>query len=424
MSEEVAQDTFFSVSDAVSLVQHAFGSIGTLEVVGEVSEASSPNRSGHVYATIKDDKTVLSLAIFRNVYAHVGLALKVGDQIKVKGYFSYYEPTGRTSFIVVDYSYFGEGHLRAQIEALKKKLELEGLFSPAAKKAVPAFAERVVCVTSPTGAVIEDVRRTLKRRNPLVKLGFVGCAVQGKDAPSSIVSALQKADATAADVVLLVRGGGSLEDLMPFNSEEVVRAIAVLEKPIVTGIGHEPDTTLADYAADMRASTPTAAAESIAPTTEELEAHLSQLKQRIELAVAHELTLSEDAVRHMQNEMHTALVLYLAKLESNLSQLANHPELKRPDSWIEIRANKLILTEERLQTAMNTLLMHYDSHIARANTTLQALSPKNVLKRGYALLSTEKGVLTSATRVKAGDRVRIELQDGLLRSTIDAVERN
>ena len=250
-----------SVSDAVALAKGAVSSWPTLVVNGEVSGFRGPNaRSGHCYFEVKDDGASMSVIVWRGTAAKMGFQLRDGLAVQLTGKFDVYQASGRLSFVASRVEAAGEGLLRQQVAELARRLEREGLMDPARKRRIPAFCSRVCVVTSLSGSVIEDVRRTLARRNPLVEIDVVGCSVQGADAPATIMRALGVAAASRPEAILLVRGGGSFEDLMCFNDEALARAIAACPVPVVTGIGHEPDTTIADRVADRRASTPTAAA--------------------------------------------------------------------------------------------------------------------------------------------------------------------
>ena len=266
-----------SVSEAVGLAKGNVSAWPVLTVTGEVSGFRGPNaRSGHCYFEVKDDGASMSVIVWRGVYAHTGFELRDGLQIQLTGKFDIYKASGRFSFVASSISVAGEGILRQQVAELARKLEREGLMDPARKRRIPAFCSRVCVCTSLSGSVIEDVKRTLARRNPLVLIDVVGCSVQGATAPATIVRALQVAAASAPDAILLVRGGGSFEDLMCFNDESVARAVAASPVPVITGIGHEPDTSIADMVADRRCSTPTAAAESVAPAIDEVERQIIQ----------------------------------------------------------------------------------------------------------------------------------------------------
>lgn len=262
----MAESKPLSVSSAVGLAKNTVKGLPPLSVVGEVSGFRGPNaRSGHCYFSVKDEGSAMDVIVWRGIYEAAGFELRDGLEVTLNGSFDVYERSGRLSFVARKLSMAGEGLLRQKVAELARRLEAEGLMDPARKRRVPAFCERVCVVTSLSGAVIDDVKRTLARRNPLVVIDVVGCAVQGDHAPRTIVDALGRAAADAPDAVLLVRGGGSFEDLMAFNDESVARAVAACPVPVVTGIGHEPDNSIADMVADRRCSTPTAAAESVAP---------------------------------------------------------------------------------------------------------------------------------------------------------------
>ena len=260
-----------SVSDAVSLAKQRVASTPTLVVTGEVTGFRGPNaRSGHCYFQVKDDQSAMDVIVWKGTYQHAGIDLRDGMELELSGRFDVYQRTGRLSFVARSVSVAGEGLLRQRVAELALRLEREGLMDPARKRPIPRFCTRVAVVTSLSGSVIDDVKRTLSRRNPLVEIDEVGCKVQGEGAPATIIRALAVAAAARPEAILLVRGGGSFEDLMTFNDEALARAVAACPVPVVTGIGHEPDTSICDMVADRRASTPTAAAESVAPAIDEV----------------------------------------------------------------------------------------------------------------------------------------------------------
>ena len=262
-----------SVSQAVEIAAGALDAIPQLSVLGEVTGFRGPNaRSGHCYFQIKDDSAAVDCIIWKGAYLKRTFDLRDGMQVSFKGSFNLYKPTGRMSFVARSFSLAGEGLLRQQVAQLAEKLRREGLMDESRKRRIPVFCSRVAVVTSLSGAVIDDVKRTLRRRNPLVELVCVGAKVQGEGAPAELIEGLHRAASItpAPDCILLVRGGGSFEDLMTFNDEELARAVAACPVPVVTGIGHEPDTSICDMVSDRRASTPTAAAESVAPAMTEL----------------------------------------------------------------------------------------------------------------------------------------------------------
>jgi exodeoxyribonuclease VII large subunit len=237
-----------------------------LTVLGEVSGFRGPNaRSGHCYFQLKDDESAMDAIVWRGTYQKCGFRLKDGMKVLMTGHFNIYAASGRLSFVAKSVSLAGEGLLRQQVAALARKLEAEGLMSESRKRPIPRFCTRVCVVTSLSGSVIDDVKRTLARRNPLVVIQEAGCTVQGPGAPQSIIRALGVAAAAKPDAILLVRGGGSFEDLMTFNDESLARAVAACPCPWSRASATSRTRPSATWSADRRCSTPTAAAESVAP---------------------------------------------------------------------------------------------------------------------------------------------------------------
>ena len=296
----MAEDVTLSVSDAVELAKGQVSHWPSMTVVGEVSGFRGPNaRSGHCYFEVKDGGASMSVIVWRGTYQKLSFELRDGLEVQLTGKFDIYKSSGRMSFVASRVEASGEGLLRQRIAVLARRLQVEGLMDDRRKRPIPAFCSRVCVVTSLSGSVIEDVKRTLARRNPLVLIDVAGACVQGQQAPASIVRALGVAAASRPDAILLVRGGGSLEDLMCFNDEQVARAIADCPVPVVTGIGHEPDVTIADMVADRRCSTPTAAAESVAPAIDEVERQMNQRHVRLGRSMAALLETREASVESL-----------------------------------------------------------------------------------------------------------------------------
>ena len=244
-----------SVSAAMGLAKNALEEV-VVRLVGEVSEVNDKPGYKAVYFTVKDEKASLPCMMWMNRYQASGVALSVGALVELTGRFSLYAAKGRMNFDVFSVSLAGEGQLRLQVANLARELEAMGLMDPARKRPLPAYPEAIGLVTSPRGAAVHDVLRTLRRRYPLARILFAGVPVEGPGAADGLVDGLAKVVFAGAEVVLLVRGGGSFEDLMPFNDRRLARTIAACPVPVVTGIGHEPDTSIADMVADVRASTP------------------------------------------------------------------------------------------------------------------------------------------------------------------------
>ena len=432
-----------SVTDAVTLAKGAVSSWPTLVVNGEVSGFRGPNaRSGHCYFDVKDDGASMSVIVWRGTAAKLAFQLRDGLAVQLTGKFDVYKASGKLSFVASRVEAAGEGLLRQQVAELARALEREGLMDPARKRHVPAFCSRVCVVTSLSGSVIEDVKRTLARRNPLVEIDVVGCSVQGADAPKTIVRALSTAAASRPDAILLVRGGGSFEDLMCFNDEGLARAIAACPVPVVTGIGHEPDTTIADMVADRRASTPTAAAESVAPAIDEVERQMIQRQVRLGRAMASALDVRRQRVEAQGRLMTGSVESSLSRRRVALEALGSRRCLVDPAAPIRDRASELLQTEQRLHDAIprslalnerrceeaaarlrdagGRMLRPGEATLARLAASLEALSPLSVLSRGYAIARDDAGrVVRDACELTQGERVRVLVGSGSFDATVD-----
>ena len=425
-----------SVSDAVGLAKGAVSQWPTLVVAGEVSGFRGPNaRSGHCYFEVKDDGASMSVIVWRGTAQKMGFQLRDGLAVQLTGKFDVYKASGKLSFVASKVEAAGEGLLRQQVAELARRLEREGLMDPARKRRVPAFCSRVCVVTSLSGSVIEDVKRTLARRNRLVEIDVVGCSVQGAEAPSTIVRALATAAAARPDAILLVRGGGSFEDLMCFNDESVARAIAACPVPVVTGIGHEPDTTIADMVADRRASTPTAAAESVAPAFDEVERQMLQRQVRLGRAMSAALSIRAQRVSSLGRLMAGSFDAELSRRRVALEALGARRCLTDPLATLTMRGDDLMQTEQRLHDALprtlsrqregcehasarlraaaGKLLAPGETTLARLAASLDALSPLSVLARGYAIARDGEGhVIKDARALSVGDELTVLLGAG------------
>lgn len=434
-----------SVTDAVALAKGAVSQWPTLVVNGEVSGFRGPNaRSGHCYFEVKDDGASMSVIVWRGTAAKMSFQLRDGLAVQLTGRFDVYKASGKLSFVANRVEAAGEGLLRQQVAELARRLEREGLMDPARKRRVPAFCSRVCVVTSLSGSVIEDVKRTLARRNRLVEIDVVGCSVQGADAPATIVRALGTAAASRPDAILLVRGGGSFEDLMCFNDESVARAIAACPVPVVTGIGHEPDTTIADMVADRRASTPTAAAESVAPAIDEVERQMLQRQVRLGRAMSAALAVRSQRVDSLARLMAGSVEADLSRRRVALDALGARRCLTDPLATVEARRDDLLQTEQRLHDAIPRALSRQreavglaasrlsaaaprmlrpaEATLGRLATALDALSPLSVLARGYAIARDARGhVVKEASELAPGDEVRVLLGRGSIDATVRAV---
>ncbi len=425
-----------SVTQAVSYAKGEVSSWPTITVTGEVSGFRGPNaRSGHCYFDVKDDGASMAVIVWRGTAQKMGFQLRDGLEVQLTGKFDVYKGSGKLSFVASRVEAAGEGLLRQQVAELARRLEREGLMAPERKRRIPAFCSRVCVVTSLSGSVIKDVERTLARRNPLVEIDVVGASVQGSEAPATIVRALSVAAASAPDAILLVRGGGSFEDLMCFNDESVARAIASCPVPVITGIGHEPDTSIADMVADRRCSTPTAAAESVAPAIDEVERQMIQRQVRLGRAMETLLSSDVQTVDVLGSRAQTAMVTSLSRRRDRVEALGSRRCLTDPYAPLRDREEDLLQTEQRLHDAIprtlerqreacergatrlsaagRRLVRPAEAEVARLAGTLDALSPLKVLSRGYAIARDEEGhVVKDAAEVEVGDALSVTLGRG------------
>ena len=365
--------------------------LGDLWVQGEISNLSRP-RSGHIYFTVKDDQATLRCVMWRNTAQRLAFLPKDGDSVEVHGSVSVYEAGGQYQLYADAIKPLGEGALFQEFARLKAKLEAEGLFDEDRKRPLPRWPKRIGIVTSPTGAALRDMNNTLRRRYPLVEVIIAPTSVQGRDAPAGIVAGLHDLNrATAPDVILLARGGGSIEDLWAFNDEGVARAIVDSVSPVITGVGHETDFTIADFVADLRAPTPTAAAELATPNRADLLIDLNETSRRFAQIVRSEI----DEQRWQLNE------------------LANRLNRLSPEARIHNNHQRLDELSYRLS---NSLSHYFDMQRAHLNATEQRLTdlnPQSVLSRGYAVVTESNGRnVRSVEQVSAGDSLHVQVSDG------------
>ncbi|MBQ6395654.1 MAG: exodeoxyribonuclease VII large subunit [Atopobiaceae bacterium] len=436
-----------SVSDAVALAKAAVGAVPHIAVIGEVTGFRGPNaRSGHCYFQIKDDSSTMDCIVWRSVHAASGVELRDGLEVLMTGRFDVYEATARMSFVATRLEATGEGALRQKVAALANRLKNEGLMDESRKKPVPRFCTRVAIVTSLSGDVIDDAKRTLARRNPLVELLVFGCSVQGAGAEATIIRALKRAEEYRPDCILLIRGGGTYEQLMTFNDEALVRTIASLSVPVVTGIGHEPDTTIADMVADRRQSTPTAAAESVAPAIDEIATQINERGARLIRTMSSTLSAARVGTEALSKSLERSIRSRLGHERIALESLSKHRCLIDPLFMIEDRRFQLEMGEERFAnavprslTAFSRLVSRFEGSLERVGgrfldgyerdterlgRTLEALSPLAVLSRGYALVRDEEGhVVTRDDQVEVGSRVDILLGQGSLGARVEDTDR-
>ena len=419
--------------------------VGQVWISGEISNFTQP-ASGHWYFTLKDDTAQVRCAMFRNSNRRVTFRPQHGQQVLVRASITLYEPRGEYQIIVESMQPAGEGLLQQKYEQLKAKLAAEGLFDQQSKQPLPSPAHCVGVITSKTGAALHDILHVLKRRDPSLPVVIYPTAVQGEDAPGQIVRAIALANSRKeCDVLIVGRGGGSLEDLWSFNDERVARAIFASQIPIVSAVGHETDVTIADFVADLRAPTPSAAAEMVSRNQLELLRQLQSGQQRLEMAMDYYLanrTRRFTQLEHRLQQQHPQL--RLARQQTVLERLrqrmtyAMDNQLKRsgqrqqrmtqrlnqhsPQPRIHRAQNRVQQLEYRLAQLMSASLSATRERFGNAMTHLDAVSPLATLARGYSVTTaTDGNVLKQTKQVKAGDVLTTRLVDGWVESEVKGV---
>jgi exodeoxyribonuclease VII large subunit len=412
-------------------------------IEGELSNVAKP-ASGHLYFTLKDSGAQVRCAMFKLKASALRFRPVDGMQVLLRAKVGLYEPRGEFQLVAEYMEPAGEGALQREFEQLKARLDAEGLFDPARKRALPAYARRIGVITSATGAAVRDVLSVLARRWPLADVEILPVPVQGREAPPAIVAMLRKASASVRDdVLLLTRGGGSLEDLWAFNDEAVARAVHASAVPVVSAVGHEIDFSIADFVADLRAPTPSAAAELLVPDAVAVGHHLRQLQQR--LATLEQRRLQANAQRvdhllarlqaqrpqarlqrdrerleHLQHRL-TAVLREQSQLRhTRLERLHGRLLAQHPRAHLSLLARRLVEQDQRLRRAITHLLERKQTTLRHAGHALHAVSPLATLERGYAILFDADGqVLRSAQGVAVDTRLRARLADGELPLRVD-----
>lgn len=410
-----------SVSAALALAKKALESC-TVTLIGEVSEVSNKPGYKAVYFTVKDSSSSMPCMMWLNRYQTAGVDLRVGMLVELTGRFSLYAAKGRMNFDVFKLSLAGEGNLRMKVADLAKKLSSEGLMEAGRKRSLPSFPQKIGLVTSPRGAAIHDVLRTLRRRFPVANVMLAGVPVEGERAAAGLVEALDAVAHAGVEVVLLVRGGGSFEDLMPFNDEQLARVIAGLQIPVVTGIGHEPDTTIADMVADMRASTPTAAAEAVSPSHEVLHDGLTSRAQNLAQLVNQKIERETFALeRRSDRPLFVDFNALFGQEAQTLDVLGDRLHkaipnaITRDKAWVDQAAGRLDLKGR-------SLLVPFDTAISIKASRLQDLSPLEILGRGYSFVQDTDGkIIKSVHGVSVGDAIDVRVADGFLQCHIEEI---
>ncbi len=413
-------------------------------VEGEVSNFRRPG-SGHWYFTLKDDNAQLRCCMFASRNRGVRFPPRDGAQVVVRGRVSLYEPRGDFQIVAEHMEPAGEGALRAAFEALKARLEAEGLFDLDRKRPLPALPRRLAVISSATGAALRDVLHVIARRFPALEVVLLPVAVQGERAEAELLAALARIPAADADVVLITRGGGSLEDLWAFNLERVARAVAACAVPTVSAVGHQTDFTITDFVADVRAPTPSAGAELITPDRADFDAFLSALAARLGRTFTGDLASHAHHLRHLRarlvdprarllqqmqradelsERLRRAVEQRLDRRRETIDALRRGLLLVRPSRTIERHRRQVIHWHAALATAAKRAIARKGTDLAGAARTLQAVSPLATLARGYTVLTrgADRGAVTSVHQTRPGDTVTAHLHDGALDVRVERVD--
>ncbi len=398
--------TIFSITSLNNYLREVLESDPVLQdlwVRGEISNFSSP-KSGHLYFSLKDADAQMRCVMWKSAAVRLNFQPRDGQLVEAHGSMSIYSAGGQVQLYIDELRPAGEGQLFAEFMRLKNKLEAEGLFDPAHKRPIPAYPMHIGVVTSATGAALQDIRDTLSRRRPDLKVSIAPSAVQGSEAPKEIIRALNAlSKIKSLDLIILARGGGSIEDLWAFNDEALARAVYNSPIPVITGVGHETDFTLVDFVSDLRAPTPTAAAELASSISrDDLLLNLTAFREQLQTLITNRIRTSSQALQLAQAELRR-----IAPIHRVTNALQRLDDLR-----------------ERLDLAVNYPLHAAELKLSTVAAQLQALNPRAVLSRGYAILTDKSSgrVLSTVKSAVLGLETLVQLQDGSLGATINSID--
>ena len=402
---QTERDNILTVGDLnryVKMLMDNDALLSAVSVQGEISNLKY-HSSGHLYFTLKDGESEIAAVMFRSAAMNLNMTARDGMQVVAFGRVSVYEKSGKYQLYVSAMIDNGIGALQLEYERLKKKLEAEGLFDKERKRALSKFPKCIGIITSPTGAAVRDIINVTGRRWHYSKILLYPSLVQGDQAPESLCMGLEYFNATqACDVIIIGRGGGSIEDLWAFNDERVVRAVAASNIPVISAVGHETDFTLCDFVADMRAPTPSAAAEIAVPDKDEICLRLDELTGRIESLTTK--TLSANRNRFLE--------------------LFKTLELSSPKGRLAVERSELKLKTERMERLVKDIVDKQRKRMSVSVAKLNAMSPLSVLSRGYSYTQKDGAVVSSTDQIAVGDSVKIRFSDGFAQAEIVSIEKN
>lgn len=441
MSEE-----YVTVSALTKYIKYKFDKdphLGRVYLTGEISNFRL--RPTHQYFSLKDEQAIISATMFQSAFKKIQFRPEEGMKVLVIGKVSVFEKSGQYQINIEHMEPDGVGALYLAYEQLKKKLEAEGLFS-LPKKPIPQFPKKIAILTSESGAVIQDIQTTVARRFPIVQLVLYPTVVQGVHAVNSILKNLDLVEQEDYDVVIIGRGGGSIEDLWAFNEEPVVRRVAELSIPVISSVGHETDTTLIDFVSDMRAATPTAAAEIATPVLMEIHQQLRNLQTRLEQALSRQLQIKRERMQALANasifqnpeRIYQVYQQRVDQLEMRLQQMMQQSiqhkrqqllknqhrlELGSPSRRVQTEKQALQYLAKRLEQAQGQLMKDKKQQFQRAIQQLDLLSPLKIMNRGYGILQQEETIIKSVDQLEVNQELTIQLVDGTVRSKVTSVEK-
>lgn len=441
MSEE-----YVTVSALTKYIKYKFDKdphLGRVYLTGEISNFRL--RPTHQYFSLKDENAIISATMFQSAFKKIQFRPEEGMKVLVIGKVSVFEKSGQYQINIEHMEPDGVGALYLAYEQLKKKLEAEGLFS-LPKMPIPQFPKKIAILTSESGAVIQDIQTTVARRFPIVQLVLYPTVVQGVHAVNSILKNLNLVEQEDYDVVIIGRGGGSIEDLWAFNEEPVVRRVAELSIPVISSVGHETDTTLIDFVSDMRAATPTAAAEIATPVLMEIHQQLRNLQTRLEQALSRQLQIKRERMQALANasifqnpeRIYQVYQQRVDQLEMRLQQIMQQSvqqkrqqlvknqhrlELGSPSRRVQTEKQALQYLAKRLEQAQGQLMKDKKQQFQRAIQQLDLLSPLKIMNRGYGILQQDETIIKSVKQLEVNQELTIQLVDGTVRSKVTSVEK-
>lgn len=418
------QDKYISISQLTRYIKFKFDHdehLGHVFLRGEISNFKAHTR-GHYYFTLKDETSRINAVMFSSNASKLLFRPTDGMKVLVTGRVSVYEATGGYQIYVEDMVEDGVGNLYVQFEELKKKLQQEGLFDPSKKKKIPKIPKTVGIITAPTGAAIRDILSTIKRRWPITKTILFPSLVQGASAAPEIIKQIKKAQEFDLDVLIVGRGGGSIEDMWCFNDEQVARAIYACKIPVISAVGHEIDFTISDFVADLRAPTPTGAAEMAVPNISDFYQYFGQIELRLEQAIMTMITSKKDQLETLKKSyiLTNPIAMYQVK-EQRFDSLFEKIHLLM-NSIIANEKNSCQILKQKLENNIQKVLENEQHRYLHALNKLEILNPLLTIKRGYSITRNQDHVVTSIQQVKPHDKIEIEVTDGLIEARVEEVK--